>query len=105
MGFPTKSDHLGVFWGVPPFQETSVSPAKDPRLKTFSDTFEEAPSFCGGGDENPAGNGEMGQLLHRRPCLFLLFMKQLFLEVSEDSLHFNRAPAILVGQLTAHHRL
>ena len=23
MGFPTKNDHFGVFWGVPSFKETS----------------------------------------------------------------------------------
>ena len=25
MGFPTKSYHFGVFWGVPPFKETPIS--------------------------------------------------------------------------------
>ena len=25
MGFPTKNDHFGVFWGVAPFQETPIS--------------------------------------------------------------------------------
>ena len=24
MGFPTKNDHFGVFWGVSPFKETSI---------------------------------------------------------------------------------
>ena len=24
MGFPTKNDHFGVFFGVPPFQETPI---------------------------------------------------------------------------------
>ena len=24
MGFPTKNDHFGVFWGVPPFTETAI---------------------------------------------------------------------------------
>ena len=24
MGFPTKNDHFGVFWVIPPFKETSM---------------------------------------------------------------------------------
>jgi len=24
MGFPTKNDHVGVLWGVPPFKETPI---------------------------------------------------------------------------------
>ena len=26
MGFPTKNDHFGVFWGVPPLKETTKFP-------------------------------------------------------------------------------
>ena len=26
MGFPTKSDDFGLFWGVPPFKETPIYP-------------------------------------------------------------------------------
>ena len=26
IGFPTKNDHFGVFWGVPPFKETPIWP-------------------------------------------------------------------------------
>ena len=33
MGFPTKNDHFGVFWGIPPFTETSMWTYNDISLR------------------------------------------------------------------------
>ena len=47
MGFPTKNDHFGVFWGLPPFSETPIwrNDIRSNLMRIFQNGSPDAPTI------------------------------------------------------------